>query len=216
MKKFAVAVLCLLSLTPFTFAADTPAPNADATAAAHRDTKFLLNYLKQTRQDFLKSIKGLSEAQWNYKASPERWSIAECAEHITLAEDFIREQLEQKVLTAPKASSEDKAKVTKSDDDIITMMTDRSHKAQAPEPIQPKTHQWTTPQAIEKEFNARRDKTVQLAKSTPEQELRDHVAPSPAGFSMDGYQFLELLAGHTKRHTLQIEEVKATPGYPKK
>src|SRR3954462_13288865 len=126
MKKFAVAVLCLLSLTPFTFAADKPAPNADATAAAHKDTKFLLNYMKQTREDFLKSIKGLSEAQWKYKASPERWSIAETAEHITLTEDFLRDMVKDKVMTSPAASPEDKAKANLADEDVIKMVTDRS------------------------------------------------------------------------------------------
>jgi uncharacterized damage-inducible protein DinB len=172
--------------------------------------------MKQTRQDFLKSIKGLSDAQWNFKPSPERWSIAECAEHITLAEDFIRNAFEEKLMRAPKATADEKAKDTSSDDDVIKMITDRTQKAQSPEPIQPKTHQWTTPQAITKEFNARRDKSVQLAKSIPEQDLRDHVAESPAGMPLDGYQWLELLAGHTKRHTLQIEEVKADPNFPKK
>ena len=88
MKRIAIAVVCLFQLSTFTIAADNP--KAD-TNPAHKDKKFLLNYLKQTRQDFLKSISGLSEAQWNYKPSPERWSIAECAEHITLAENFIRD-----------------------------------------------------------------------------------------------------------------------------
>ena len=32
---------------------------------------------------------------------------------------------------------------------------------------------------------------------------------------MDTYQWMLLVAGHSKRHTLQIEEVKASPGFPK-
>jgi hypothetical protein len=32
---------------------------------------------------------------------------------------------------------------------------------------------------------------------------------------MDLYQGLVLLAAHTARHTLQIEEVMASPGFPK-
>ena len=79
MKRIAIAVICLFLLSTFACAAEKPKADAKATTAAHKDTKFLLNYLKQTRQDFLKSIKGLSPEQWNFKASPERWSIAECA-----------------------------------------------------------------------------------------------------------------------------------------
>jgi hypothetical protein len=216
MKRIAIAVVCLFLLSTFTFAADKP--KADARAAtnpAHKDKKFLLDYLQQTRKDFLKSISGLSEAQWNYKASPERWSIAECAEHITLAENFIREAYE-KTMKEPAASAEEQAKANIPDEKLAAMLTDRSQKFKAPEPIQPKTHQWATPQAIKAEFNKRRDATVQALKSTPESDLRSHVAPSPVGAPLDAYQFLELIAAHSKRHTLQIEEVKADPGYPKK
>ena len=215
MKRIAIAVLCLFLLSPFTFAADKPKADAKATTAAHRDKNFLLNYLQQTRKDFLKSINGLSDEQWNYKASPERWSIAECAEHITLAENFIRDAY-TKTMKEPAASDEQKAKANIPDEKLIAMLTDRSQKFKAPEPIQPKTHQWTTPEAIKAEFNKRRDATVKTAKSTPDSELRSHVADSPVGAPLDGYQFLELIAAHSKRHTLQIEEVKANPGYPKK
>ncbi len=212
MKRIAIAVVCLFLLTTFTFAADKP--KAD-TNPAHQDKKFLLNYLKQTRQDFLKSISNLSEAQWNYKASPERWSIAECAEHITLAENFIRDAY-QKTMKEPAASEEQKAKANIPDEKLIAMLTDRSQKFKAPEPIQPKTHQWTTARAIGREFYKRREETIRIAKSTPDSELRSHVAESPVGAPLDAYQFLELIAAHSKRHTLQIEEVKADPGYPKK
>jgi uncharacterized damage-inducible protein DinB len=216
MKRIAIAVVCLFLLSAFTFAADKPKADAKAaTTAAHQDKKFLLNYLQQTRKDFLKSISGLSEAQWNYKASPERWSIAECAEHITLAEDFIREAY-AKTMNEPAASEEQKAKANIPDEKLVAMLTDRSQKFKAPEPIQPKTHQWTTPQAIKAEFNKRRAATIQVAKSTSDSDLRGHVADSPVGAPLDAYQFLELIAAHSKRHTLQIEEVKADPGYPKK
>ena len=215
MKRIAIAVLCLFLLSTFTFAADKPKADAKATTAAHRDKKFLLNYLQQTRKDFLKSISGLSEAQWNYKASPERWSIAECAEHITLAENFIRDAYE-KTMKEPAASDEQKAKANIPDEKLIAMLTDRSKKFKAPEPIQPKTHEWTTAKAIKAEFNKRRDTTVKAAKSTSDADLRAHVADSPLGAPLDGYQFLELIAAHSNRHTLQIEEVKADPGYPKK
>jgi hypothetical protein len=33
---------------------------------------------------------------------------------------------------------------------------------------------------------------------------------------MDAYEWLIFMSAHTKRHTLQIEEVKADPKFPKK
>lgn len=209
MKRFAIAVLCLFLLSSFAAAAD----NA-AASPAHKDTKFLLKYLKQTREDFLKSIKGVSPEQWKFKASPEKWSIAETAEHITLSEDFIRDRVKQ-LMQSPAATDEQRAKANLADEDLIKRVEDRSRKAQAPEPLRP-TNKWASAKEIEQEFNKRREATMQYAKSTAEAELRKHTSPSPVGADLDAYQWLTLLAAHSKRHTLQIEEVKQDAGYPKK
>jgi hypothetical protein len=48
-----------------------------------------LQLLESTRKDVLDPIKGLSDAQWNFKIVPDRWSAAECIEHIAAAEDYI-------------------------------------------------------------------------------------------------------------------------------
>src|SRR6202011_1383100 len=50
---------------------------------------FAMSSMQATRKLFLDSVAGLSAAQWNFKAAPERWSIAECAEHIALSEDML-------------------------------------------------------------------------------------------------------------------------------
>ena len=41
------------------------------------------------------------------------------------------------------------------------------------------------------------------------------MAPHPEMGVMDGYQWLLLIAAHCERHTAQILEIKAMPGYPK-
>jgi hypothetical protein len=45
--------------------------------------------------------------------------------------------------------------------------------------------------------------------------LRAHAAPHPAFGPLDAHQWILLVAGHSARHTLQIEEVKTAAGYPK-
>ena len=45
-----------------------------------------INYLKETKENLMNTVKGLSEAQLNFKASPESWSVAECVEHIAISE----------------------------------------------------------------------------------------------------------------------------------
>lgn len=49
----------------------------------------------------LDATKDLSPAQWNFKSAPDRWSVAECMEHIAAAEDFIRGMVVEKVMVAP-------------------------------------------------------------------------------------------------------------------
>ena len=49
-------------------------------------------------------------------------------------------------------------------------------------------------------------------KTTP--DLRAHVADSPMG-QLDAYEWLLLIGAHSKRHTEQIDEVKADPNFPK-
>ena len=59
-----------------------------------------------------------------------------------------------------------------------------------------------------------RDKTIAWTKATTE-DLRAHAAPHPAFGPLDAHQWILLVAGHSARHTAQIEEVKTAAGYPK-
>src|SRR5262250_826422 len=57
--------------------------------------------LEGSKKMFLDATKGLSTAQWDFKPSPERWSVAECANHIALAEGFVFGFITDQVLTSP-------------------------------------------------------------------------------------------------------------------
>jgi hypothetical protein len=168
-----------------------------------------LKYLETTKQGVLEATKGLSEAQWNFKAGPDRWSIAQVMEHIAAAEDFMRGMDEERVMKAPAGEPGRDAK--KTDEAVLAMVPDRSHKAQAPEPLQP-SNRFGSPAASVKHFVESRATTEAFLKNTP--GLRDHVMDSPMG-KLDGYEFILLAAAHSERHTKQILEVKADPNFPK-
>jgi hypothetical protein len=168
-----------------------------------------LQYLESTRKGVLDATKGLSDAQWNFKAGPDRWSIAQCMEHIAAAEDFIRGIVVEKVMVAPAVPGRE---LKKTDDAVMAMIPDRSQKAQAPEPLVP-TNRFGSPEGSLKHFEESRAKTVEFLKTTP--GLRDHAVDSPLGMKLDGYEFVLFIAAHSERHTKQILEVKADPNYPK-
>jgi hypothetical protein len=171
--------------------------------------------LEGSKKAFLDATKGLSAAQWNFKAAPERWSVAECSEHIALAEGFIFGLVSERIMkAAPNPEKRDAAKGK--DDLILKMMLDRSYKATAPEPIDPAKHGAMAPEESVKLFLDNRAHTIEYIKTTQE-DLRDHLFdhPVPAIGTLDGYQWILLISGHTRRHTAQILEVKADANYPK-
>ena len=171
--------------------------------------------LEGSRKALLDATKGLSEAQWNFKSAPDRWSVAQCSEHIALAEGFIFGLVSEKILKAP-ANPEKRAAAQGKDEVLVTMLQDRSHKATAPEPIDPVKNAPMTGAESAKLFLDSRAHTIEFVKTTQE-DLRDHLFdhPVPAIGTLDAYQWILLISGHTRRHTLQILEVKADPNFPK-
>lgn len=167
-----------------------------------------IQYLEATKKGVEDATKGLSEAQWNFKPAPDRWSIAEVTEHIAAAEDYIRGLIVKQVMVSPAPPDRD---VSKIDDNVMAMIPDRTHKVQAPEPLVP-TNRFGSPDGSLKHFVESRATTEDVLK-TP--GLREHAMDSPMGIKLDGYQFVLLIAAHSERHTKQILEVKANPNYPK-
>jgi uncharacterized damage-inducible protein DinB len=171
-----------------------------------------MSHLHATRKVFLDSVAGLSEAQWKFKVAPERWSIAECAEHIAVSEDMLFEYLQQ-ALKSP-AAPEKKAEVAGKDEMILRAMPDRSVKAKAPEFLQPK-RRWPDQASLIAHFKQSRDRNIAYIQTT-EDDLRSHFMNHPMLKTIDAYQAMLMLSAHCERHTAQINEVKADPNYPKK
>lgn len=196
----------------------SPAPAAPQTSSAASSTLTreerdrAVEYLKQTQKDFLAATDGLSDAQWKFKAAPDRWSIAEVSEHIAIAEQTIWELVSGKIMKSP-ATPEKAADAKGKDEIILTRVPDRSRKAQAPEQLKP-TGRWATRAALVKDFESKRAQEIAYLTETKD-DLRNHFEEHPALKTMDAYQWLIFNGAHCKRHTAQILEVKADPNYPK-
>ena len=50
------------------------------------DRKYLVDNLIRSKEEILAETKNLTKEQWNFKESPERWSINQIVEHICLWE----------------------------------------------------------------------------------------------------------------------------------
>jgi uncharacterized damage-inducible protein DinB len=205
-KKTAAFVVLIFCLGTALLAQTAP----QSLTAPERD--FALKELQRTHDKFLQSISGLSQKQWTFKPAPDRWSVAEVAEHITVAESGIFGLIQKQVMTSP-AAPEKREQVKGKDEMILQRVPDRSHKAQAPEFLRP-TGRWGSETDLTKAFEESRKSTMDYVRTTSD-DLRDHFFDHPVFGTLDGYQWLLLLSSHSERHTAQIEEVKADPNFPK-
>jgi len=210
MRKTAttLVLLVLVILTTVSGRAQAAAP----ATLSPEEREFALKNLQTTHDKFLQSIAGLSQKQWTFKPGPDRWSVAEVAEHITVSESTILGLIQKQVMASP-AAPEKREQVKGKDEMILQRMPDRSHKAQAPEFLRP-TGRWPTEADVTKAFEESRKVTMDYVRTTND-DLRDHFFDHPVFGTMDGYQWLLLLSSHSARHTAQIEEVKADPNFPK-
>src|SRR5579871_3534053 len=117
--KFAAVVLCFAPA--FVQAAD---PNMTAQERAQ-----LVQWLQDSRKEFLAAVTGLTDEQWKWKPTPARWSVGECAEHILLSEGMLFAKAQEALKNPPSADWDEKT--TPKTAIILQVMAPRLGKAQA-------------------------------------------------------------------------------------
>src|SRR5215469_5917993 len=80
------------------------------------DREHLLVHFEMTTQMVAEQVRGLSPAQLEYKASPDRWSIREVVSHLAVAEPDYWRDLQKALKAAP--DMKDKKPVA-SDADVL-------------------------------------------------------------------------------------------------
>lgn len=165
--------------------------------------------LTETQEYMMTTLDGLSEAQLNYKSSPESWSIAECVEHLTISENAFSEMLKSTLETAPDESM--RANVSMSDDEIYAMISSREKKVQTSEAFVPSGKYGSYEETLTN-LTAKRMEHIEFLQ-TSEDDFRNHFKEMPFG-TIDGYQIVLFMAGHTERHVKQMEEIKADESFP--
>lgn len=200
MKKILLPAL-MLALISFT--------GSDSTLTKAEREK-AVNELTNSKNNLMSAIKGLSDAQLNFKSSPESWSVAECTEHLAISENSLFGLVEGCLKTTPDPSKRSDVKL--SDEQLLAIIVDRSNKVKTREAFVP-TGKYGTHKETIKEFKGKRKDHIKFVKKT-EEDLRNRYQQLPFG-TVDAYQLILFMSGHTDRHVLQIEEVKAHPDFPK-
>jgi len=177
-----------------------------------KERKTAIEFLQSTEDGVFNSVKGLSEAQLNFKAAPDRWSIEECVKHIAITEESLWKMTEENIKQA--ANPEKRADIKATDEQLIAGAEDRSRKVKTSPQLEPQSSPYKSLAEALESFKTNREKLIAYVKVTDD-DLRNHVATLPFG-SFDCYQMLLFMGAHSNRHTQQMEEVKADGNYPKK
>jgi hypothetical protein len=157
------------------------------------ERQVVLDQLASSEARLLDLVAGLTPQQWNFRESPDRWSIAEVLEHVTVFENFLKGVIARTLDEAPQPDKKQFAPAK--EHHVFQIATNRATRFTAREATRP-TGRFPKPTEMLAELR----KTRAFA----------HVALG----DLDCYQWLVVMAQHGARHALQIEQIKADPAYP--
>jgi len=183
----------------------------EAATISKKERKNAVKLLQDTQKGVLKAVEGLSEAQLTFKPAPDVWSVEECVKHIAITEQGLW-QMTNGAITAA-ANPEKRTEIKATDEEVVQMIESREKKVKTFSTMEPQNTPYKSLAEALESFKTDRGKLIEFVKSTND-DLRNHVSSLPVG-SFDSYQMILFIAAHSKRHTLQIEEVKANPAFPK-
>jgi hypothetical protein len=186
---------------------------AAATGMTDDDREHLLVHFEMTGQVLAELVRGLSPAQLEYKASPDRWSIRECVSHLAVAEPDYWRDLMKSVKAIPDMQSKDiqgkKSSATDADilwygiDRVVHTKTGGGHE---------KVDTYKDLGVALAKFQALRATMIEYIKSTHD-DLRAHSFGTRE--PIDCWQWMLEISTHAERHIQQIREIKADPNFPK-
>lgn len=176
-----------------------------------KERKDAAKFLKETEMGVYAAVKNLSEAQLKFKPAEDKWSVEECLKHIAASETMLWQAANGAIEQA--ANPEKRTEIKMTDEEVKTKIADRSHKVKTMTPLEPQNIAFKNAEEALASFKENRTKLITYVNDT-EADLRNHVATFPFG-SLDAYQVILFIGAHSRRHTLQIEEVKMDPNFPK-
>lgn len=181
------------------------------TTITQKERDYAIKLLEHTEHGVFNAVKGLNEAQLNFKPADDKWSVADCVKHIAAAETTLwamaAEPLNQPI------NPEKRADLKFTDEQLVKAVEDRTQKTKTFAALEPANSPYKTVTEALAAFKQNRQKLITFVKST-KQDLRNHVLVLQVG-TFDAYQFILLIAAHSNRHTQQIDEVKDNINFPK-
>ncbi|MBC7949129.1 MAG: hypothetical protein H7Y42_14690, partial [Chitinophagaceae bacterium] len=155
---------------------------------SQKERKQAIVLLKTSKTEFLNSIAGLSDRQFQYRPSATSPSIADLLAEMVAEEKWRTSEI-RKIMDRP-SDGEDRGKIAVSDEQLLA----NSREFDMPIAHQPftKPNATTRPNDAIKQFLGLRAQQIKYIRNSTE-DLRNHVVNTPSGW-IDCYQFYLLLA----------------------
>jgi uncharacterized damage-inducible protein DinB len=165
-----------------------------------------------TQKDYLDRLEHVSEAQWNWRPAPFRWTVGEVAEHIMITENALFGMMQKALASPPNPNWQ--AKTTAKAAFIERVVPSRATRVQAPLEIRP-TGKLSREEVIRR-YKEVRARALEFAQKT-DAPLKAHTSEHlmPVFNTLNTYDWLIYIPLHNERHNKQMAEVMAAPGYPK-
>jgi uncharacterized damage-inducible protein DinB len=167
----------------------------------------LVAHLEMTEAWLDSEVSGLSDAQRTFRMTPNSWSVEEVVMHLAIAEPQYWNDF--KTSLAKPAQADFKPQAT--DAGMLWYGIDRTQRTTTGEARVPRG-QFPDLKSALASFKKLRVEMMKTAKESPD-DLR---ARPYLTASQDLYQWFLMISTHSQRHILQIREVKAHKGFPKK
>jgi hypothetical protein len=174
------------------------------------DRKYLLDNLIRSKEEIIAETKGLTKEQWNFKESPDRWSINQIVEHICFWELIQMNEVSVALRMGPLPDLPQHLP----DSMFIDPDPKRLKQNIATEYTKPFTYSVPLGNNEGKNnliwYTTMRNESIEYLKTTTD-NLRIHYIC----FGPNIHQRYMMFFRHSFRHLGQIREVKAHPKYPK-
>jgi uncharacterized damage-inducible protein DinB len=174
------------------------------------ERELVVRHLAHSRERLVLTVEDLSGQQRSFRPTEDRWSIADCVEHITVVENNVLRGIQKALQSPPEPARQDE--VRGKEQSILEKVPARERRWKGPAEVMPQGR-WPDFDELLRQFETARERSVRFSAVT-RANLRNHFFPHPFLGLLDCYQWLLLLGAHCERHVRQMEEVKADPGFP--
>lgn len=198
MKALCLTLVILFGLLPFS-----------EVKLTEEERAYAIEVLTSSRDQLLRTVEGLSDEQLNFKPDAQTWSVADGVEHLAISENAFNQMITNALATSADPSR--RIEVKMKDDELMGIIRDRTNRVKTSETFEPSGKFGSYEETLEALISKRKEHLEYI--EVTEDDLRFHYGQLPFG-TVDAYQMILFMAGHTDRHIAQMEEVINHEDFP--